>query len=339
MGISLKTHKLLWGRSGNQCAICKNYLIVDSTDPNDDPSIVGDEAHIIARNEFFTRGDYDSLPAEDRDQYSNLILLCKTHHKQIDDQPAYFTVERLREIKAAHEQDVKSSRTGPDEKHQEDDILYSGYIDEWQKRADLDNWRSISSDLTSGDAPTLPRRWYEDQKEFLIWIIGRIWPQRYHLLEEALLNYKTVVQDFLNAFDRHADFAQEDAGYLYTRKFYKIREWDPERYARLAEQFDEHVNLVCDLFFELTRAANYVCDRVREFLFHSYRLHEGVLLVERHNVGFKLKTVHNRVEYRGDERTARPYPGLKRFKKIRYKRDLAIDPNPPGPPTNIDEDA
>ena len=85
MTITLKTHKILWGRSGNKCAICKNTLIVDSDDPNDDPSIVGDEAHIIARKETFTRGDYESLKPEQREHYSNLILLCKVHHKQIDD--------------------------------------------------------------------------------------------------------------------------------------------------------------------------------------------------------------------------------------------------------------
>src|SRR5215475_5633875 len=107
MGISLKTHKILWARSGNMCAICKNELIVDSIDLNDDPSVTGDEAHIIARKETFTRGDYDSLTPEQRDHYSNLILLCKTHHKQIDDQPAHYTVERLREIKSTHEREVK----------------------------------------------------------------------------------------------------------------------------------------------------------------------------------------------------------------------------------------
>jgi hypothetical protein len=32
-----------------------------------------------------------------------LILLCGKHHKQIDDQTSHFTVERLREIKEAHE--------------------------------------------------------------------------------------------------------------------------------------------------------------------------------------------------------------------------------------------
>ena len=53
MGISLRTHKILWGRSGGKCAICKNELLIDPTTSKDVESIVGDEAHIIARKESF----------------------------------------------------------------------------------------------------------------------------------------------------------------------------------------------------------------------------------------------------------------------------------------------
>ena len=67
MGISLKTHKILWARSGNMCAICSNELIVDSLDQNDDPSIVGDEAHIIARKDTFTRYKDKNVSKEERE--------------------------------------------------------------------------------------------------------------------------------------------------------------------------------------------------------------------------------------------------------------------------------
>ncbi|MFZ2444876.1 MAG: HNH endonuclease [Syntrophobacteraceae bacterium] len=338
MGISLKTHKILWGRSGNMCAICKNELILDSVDPNDDPSITGDEAHIIARKEAFTRGDYDALTPEQRDHYSNLILLCKIHHKQVDDQPAHYTVERLREIKSSHEGEVKATRSETDEKRQQDEIIYSGYIDEWQRRADLDNWRNTISWLSS-DTPTVPKAWYDSQKEFMTWIIGRIWPGRYPSLEQALLNYKAVLQDFINVFDMHIDHGVGNSKLLRTRKFYKIREYDHERYHQLLQQYTAHECLVNDLFFELTRAANYICDRVREVLFSAYRMQEGVLLIERHSVGFKLESLHVRLEYRGEERTELPYPGLKMFKQIRYTtRDYVLDPCDPEPPGSDDED-
>lgn len=328
MGISLKTHKILWARSGNQCAICKNELIIDSADPMDDASIIGDEAHIIARKASFTRGDYESLSPEQRDHYSNLILLYKTHHKQIDDQPLYYSVERLREIKRVHEFEVKATRSETDEVCQQDDIIYSGYIDEWQRLSDIDNWLGIGSWL-SADSPNIPKVWYDNQRKFLVWIIGRIWPQRYPSLENALFNYKAVLQDYLNIFDKHVDYYKEDEEFLRTTKFYKIREWDSKLYHELLHEYEAHICLVNDLFCELTRAANYVCDKVRETIFRGYRLQEGSLLFERSSVGFEMKTVQIRAEYRGNERTEMPYPGLKEFKKIRYtSRDYALDPGP-----------
>jgi hypothetical protein len=90
-----------------------------------------------------------------------------------------------------------------------------------------------------------------------------------------------VLQDFFKVFDRHLEANSEDDSQVQTNRFYKIREWDPDRYRELAAQYEAHVGLVCDLFFELTRAANYVCDRVRETIFSGYRLKEGVLLIER----------------------------------------------------------
>ncbi len=103
MSILLKTHKLLWGRSGNKCAIpeCRNDLIADETE-TDDESIIGDEAHIVARNSDGPRGISD-MTSDERDKYDNLILLCRKHHKIVDDQPNYYTVEKLKEIKQQHE--------------------------------------------------------------------------------------------------------------------------------------------------------------------------------------------------------------------------------------------
>jgi len=48
MTISLKTHKMLWGRFGNGCAFpeCKNILIEGKTD-TDNESLIGEVAHIV----------------------------------------------------------------------------------------------------------------------------------------------------------------------------------------------------------------------------------------------------------------------------------------------------
>ena len=56
------------------------------------------------------------------------------------------------------------------------------------------------------------------------------------------------------------------------------------------------------------------------------------MLIERHSVGYGLKTVRARLEYREDERITNPYPGLEEFKTIRYSRDYALDPSDPQKP-------
>lgn len=78
----------------------------------DDESIVGDECHIIAQHINGPRGD-SSVPENKRDEYANLILLCKTHHKMIDDQPNTYTVDVLRKMKSNHERWVKNTLRSP----------------------------------------------------------------------------------------------------------------------------------------------------------------------------------------------------------------------------------
>jgi hypothetical protein len=101
MTISDKTRKLLWGRSGNRCAICKQELIVSATD-KDSEAVVGDECHIISAQLDGPRHDPD-FPKEKLDSYENLMLLCRVHHKMIDDQATTFTTDILRQLKSNHE--------------------------------------------------------------------------------------------------------------------------------------------------------------------------------------------------------------------------------------------
>lgn len=103
MAISDRTRKLLWGQSGNRCARCFRVLSVDETEL-DDPSIVGEECHIISGRRG-PRADAN-FPADNIDEYGNLILLCRIDHKTVDDQERAFGASVLRAMKAAHERKV-----------------------------------------------------------------------------------------------------------------------------------------------------------------------------------------------------------------------------------------
>ena len=101
MAISNKTRKILWGRDGNRCTICKHVLVVNST-PKNDESVIGEECHIVSGQTDGPRYD-PTFPEERLDSYENLMLLCRIHHKMIDDQAETYTANILRQMKSNHE--------------------------------------------------------------------------------------------------------------------------------------------------------------------------------------------------------------------------------------------
>jgi len=90
----------LWGRSANRCALCRFDLCLDAQCA-DSASIVGDECHLRGQSEGGPRYD-PAYSLELIDSYENLILLCKVHHKLVDDDWKTYTTEKLERIKAAH---------------------------------------------------------------------------------------------------------------------------------------------------------------------------------------------------------------------------------------------
>ncbi|WP_243286226.1 HNH endonuclease [Geothrix terrae] len=325
MTITLKTHKMLWGRSANRCAICRRELVMDASE-TDDESIVGEACHVVAQNADGPRGDSD-LPLDQRDKYSNLILLCNVHHKQIDDQINLFTIDRLTTIKSDHEVWVRT-QLDYDPKKQRDDEIYADYVELWSEKANLKIWKEWTSWLLGSGQPSLNSEVKMDLEELTGWLLSRVWPQRNIRLEESFSNFRLVLQDLMLVFNEHAELR---GGHLWqTSKFYREVRDDRELYDELSKEFDFHVDLVQDLTLELTRAVNYVCDMVREYLMPSYRIKEGVALtMGGPYMDMTYKTY--RVEYRGAERIARPYPGLDKFIQVRFSRDRYF-----GTPDSID---
>jgi len=107
MAISNKTRKILWGRAGNRCATCKHVLVVNSTAKNDE-SVIGEECHIVSGQTDGPRYD-PTFPEERLDSYENLMLLCRIHHKMIDDQAETYTANILRQMKSNHENWVEEN--------------------------------------------------------------------------------------------------------------------------------------------------------------------------------------------------------------------------------------
>jgi hypothetical protein len=318
MSILLKTHKMLWGRAANRCAFpdCRRELVMDKSE-TDDESLVGEECHIIAREQNGPRGD-SSLAPEARDKYDNLILLCNVHHKLIDDQINTFSVQVLKEMKSLHENWVRESLRDFDPLRQRDDEFYAALIEDWIRYADIENWKAWTSYTLSFGEPQLFVSSAEQLAHLAKWIFSRIWPERYPELEAAFENFLLVLQDFLQVFHK---YSEKRGDTFETEKFYKAQRVKQEVYDELVEEYNFHVDLVQDLMLELTRAANYICDRIRQFIDPTFRLNEGVILVlSGPTSSMSFNTLRTR--YRSNERTLIPYPGLEQFKKDRKNRDV-----------------
>ena len=80
MGILDKDRKHLWAKSGNRCAICKHELFLSNK--NNEDFNIGEECHIVSSQ---LKGPRHVDNYQDYDSYDNLILLCRNHHKEIDD--------------------------------------------------------------------------------------------------------------------------------------------------------------------------------------------------------------------------------------------------------------
>jgi hypothetical protein len=317
-------------------------LVMDRTG-SDDESIVGDIAHIVARDEDGEAGprSVDSLLPEEkeryvllisnRNKYVNLLVLCKNHHKQVDDQPSAYPVAKLLEIKESHEASVRESLGTFDPVKQRDDELYADYVDRWDKLVGLRDWISWTGGIFYGGQPRISKDMDVKLEEARTWLLNRVWPHRYPALEQALMQFRWVLEDFQMLFREYAEKLGDDQ--LITEKFYKRvyrrPDYDLDYLHYVERKYDYHVYLVEDLALELTRTANRVCDEVRANIDPTFMLEEGRLMI-REGPGVDLKWTAYIVEYEPNEK----YSGLDNFKEERKSRTRHFAEQNEEPPKN-----
>jgi len=312
---------MLWGRAAGRCCMteCRTQLVMDATE-TDDPTLIGEECHIIANSPAGPRGDED-LPSEKRDLYDNLILLCRNHHKIVDDNPLLYSSNRLREIKRIHESWVQANVDSYNASRQRDDEYYASIVERWERDCQVDNWEAWSSWMLGGGQPRMDPELDKSLFEFRRWIFGRVWPGRHLPLERAFQTFRVVLQDLQEIFREHVDDGKSDRT-LVTKKFYKLDRWDEKLYHKLLKEFEDHVDLVQDLVLELSRAANWICDEIRNHLISSYRLTEGRIVIQ-YGPTLDFQTHWRIPRYSAEElKSEIPYPGLEAFKSERVSRDL-----------------
>lgn len=317
MAITVLTRKILWGNSGNRCNFpgcnCNLDLVSGSSH-----TIVGEECHIEAQSKGGPRYNPSLTETQINDQ-SNLILLCSVHHKLIDSNPEEYTVDCLKMMKANHEKRVRSSLDF-DAKRLDADIYYASIIDYINMMLEFDNWDNWTSFALSSSNIIVAKQIMDSIEEISRYIFGRVWPNRYGDLESAIKNFGQLLTDYLVTFHEHS---VQKGEYYQVEKFYHIKPYDHVLADELLEEYKEYTRVLHNLILEMTRAANHICDLVRIYIDATYRLAEGALLVTTGPLR-DLSYGTFRPEYRDNEKTSTPYPGLSKFKQIMLSRDISL---------------
>ena len=103
MAITSRDLRLLFQQSGNRCAFptCTKRLTLPAS-AKDGAISLSEIAHIVGESADGPRGEHP-MSLEERNRYENLILLCEEHHHLVDSLVATYPVEKLRQMKYAHE--------------------------------------------------------------------------------------------------------------------------------------------------------------------------------------------------------------------------------------------
>ena len=305
MNISLKTHKKLWGLAAQRCAFeeCKKELAVDTFE-TDDYYNIGDEAHIISKKINGPRFTKD-FPIEQIDKYDNLILLCKEHHVRIDKDVKFYTKDKIRAIKEEHEKWVRDTLK-IDAKQLKDDELFADYIDYIEFLGSFNEWTEWTEYLLGGHYTKIEKQQFKNLIELHRFLSGRVYPKSRNTLVKAIKQFNLVLEDLINEFDEYKTAEEYDKKYYVTEQFYRTG-------IITAEKQDIHEYTIESLVFELTKAGNYLCDQIRENIFPTYRIKEGILLLKDAPI---MGIAYRRFEYKKNEK----YVGLNKIVQLVKKR-------------------
>ena len=275
MGIKEKDIKLLWGRSGAHCAICRIPVSFDSaTSTVSFP--LGEQAHIVAEEPTGPRGD-SILSRDERNAYHNLILLCPNDHIRIDKDQASFPVEKLHQIKAEHELWVQSTLSEKiDRLEVARDTIYAALIDAATEGCRLSDWKVWTSGALEADA-----RWDLDAQKrinaFAHKVLAAVWPGTLEELERSLRTLSLVMHQANGVFMRHA--RRIDDSYI-AERFYSTHVVEQEEYDRNWVAYNQWVDECHSLIREATKTANWFADVVRRDINPMYFALEGKFLIE-----------------------------------------------------------
>jgi len=135
-----KDQKILWARAAGRCSMpeCRNKLTLNKENETEAITL-GEMCHIVGeKNSKKSPRGISKMSLDDRNTYSNLILLCVHHHRIIDKNEDAWPVEVLHKIKDEHELWVEESLES--KKLTTDELFYAETTDLLSNILQLQQW-------------------------------------------------------------------------------------------------------------------------------------------------------------------------------------------------------
>lgn len=272
MTIPTKDIKILWAKAAGRCSMpdCRKILVAEAS--NAVPSrntIIGENCHIVGEKETSPRGE-SILNEDERNRYSNLILLCRNHHTIIDGDEAAWPVERLHLIKGDHEIWVETALTEGSDINEE---WYSGLVNAITEKFQLLLWEGISDHALRG---MLADTFVEGVSDISFYLFKAVYPGTKPELEDKIKNLATRANQYVKHFMSNAKFT--DGNFYRGRKFYGEVYPNPNYHEDLLLYRRWEVKCT-RLLFNLVSALNEYAEQVRESLNPNYFKIQGKFVV------------------------------------------------------------
>lgn len=187
-------------------------------------------------------------------------------------------------------------------------IVYIPYFEKIFGYFDVSNYQYWSYDLAINGETIINKKRFNNIRVASDYCLSRAKHKGYEKYDSLIHNLGILLKDlheliYCNAFEC-------TDGTIRIKKFYKIKEYNTDRYNHLQNIYLDYVRAIADLTFEMTRMLNYILEIVRK--------KKPTFLL---NVGeMRIDTVSQSIEYREEEKNLSPYPGLRDFIKVNEER-------------------
>jgi hypothetical protein len=236
---------------------------------------LGEQAHIVGERDDAPRGK-SPLTEDERNAYHNLILLCPTHHSEIDKNEGDWPVEKLHKLKTEHELWVTETLSeSADMARVAQSVVVASLVDGAVQKCNLANWKNWTSYALSPH-PEWPNDLPDSIFEFRQQVIAAIWPDKFEELKRAATTLSILLNRAAHKFLEHAELRGDR--YVAIR-FYKLIDPNP-RYDEDVEKFETWLEDSYELVYQATKAANWFADVVRRDVNPMFFAESGKFLIE-----------------------------------------------------------